>query len=137
MITLNTMDTILYDTQRQGRISFYMTSFGEEVSVALPPPGFMRQPLSHQRSPPLAHTDPLHPRLRARNSMQPLSGLGLVVQHMSHVCSLFALRSPPSHHPGVASHRRSGTQPPLTVFSPAMPPSYPPQRPRTSDRPRP
>ena len=33
MIKLNTMDTILYDTQRQGRISFYMTSFGEEASV--------------------------------------------------------------------------------------------------------
>jgi 2-oxoisovalerate dehydrogenase E1 component alpha subunit len=32
MITLNTMDTILYDTQRQGRISFYMTSFGEEAT---------------------------------------------------------------------------------------------------------
>jgi len=30
MITLNVMDTILYDAQRQGRISFYMTSFGEE-----------------------------------------------------------------------------------------------------------
>lgn len=30
MITLNTMDKILYDAQRQGRISFYMTSFGEE-----------------------------------------------------------------------------------------------------------
>lgn len=24
------MDTILYDVQRQGRISFYMTNFGEE-----------------------------------------------------------------------------------------------------------
>ena len=35
MITLNTMDTILYDTQRQGRISFYMTSFGEEVTEVL------------------------------------------------------------------------------------------------------
>lgn len=32
MIRLNTMDTILYDTQRQGRISFYMTSFGEEAT---------------------------------------------------------------------------------------------------------
>lgn len=31
MCTLNTMDKILYDSQRQGRISFYMTNFGEEV----------------------------------------------------------------------------------------------------------
>ncbi|EGG20376.1 3-methyl-2-oxobutanoate dehydrogenase [Cavenderia fasciculata] len=31
MLTLNTMDNILYDVQRQGRISFYMTSFGEEA----------------------------------------------------------------------------------------------------------
>uniref|UniRef100_A0AAV1UEE2 2-oxoisovalerate dehydrogenase subunit alpha n=1 Tax=Peronospora matthiolae TaxID=2874970 RepID=A0AAV1UEE2_9STRA len=31
MIRLNTMDNILYDAQRQGRISFYMTSFGEEA----------------------------------------------------------------------------------------------------------
>ena len=30
MIQLNVMDTVLYDAQRQGRISFYMTSFGEE-----------------------------------------------------------------------------------------------------------
>lgn len=30
MILLNTMDNILYDAQRQGRISFYMTNFGEE-----------------------------------------------------------------------------------------------------------
>jgi 2-oxoisovalerate dehydrogenase E1 component subunit alpha len=33
MITLNTMDQIFYDAQRQGRISFYMTSYGEEGSV--------------------------------------------------------------------------------------------------------
>lgn len=32
MITLNEMDQILYDIQRQGRISFYMTSFGEEAT---------------------------------------------------------------------------------------------------------
>ncbi|CAD5214670.1 unnamed protein product [Bursaphelenchus okinawaensis] len=32
MVTLNTMDKILYDSQRQGRISFYMTNFGEEAS---------------------------------------------------------------------------------------------------------
>lgn len=32
MVTLNVMDSILYDAQRQGRISFYMTSFGEEAS---------------------------------------------------------------------------------------------------------
>ncbi|KAG9511179.1 2-oxoisovalerate dehydrogenase subunit alpha, mitochondrial, partial [Fragariocoptes setiger] len=30
MVQLNTMDKIMYDSQRQGRISFYMTSFGEE-----------------------------------------------------------------------------------------------------------
>ncbi|CAH0478607.1 unnamed protein product [Peronospora belbahrii] len=31
MIRLNTMDNIFYDAQRQGRISFYMTSHGEEA----------------------------------------------------------------------------------------------------------
>ena len=31
MITLNTMDMILYEAQRQGRISFYMTSYGGEA----------------------------------------------------------------------------------------------------------
>ncbi|RLN64613.1 hypothetical protein BBJ29_006360 [Phytophthora kernoviae] len=31
MIRLNTMDNIFYDAQRQGRISFYMTSYGEEA----------------------------------------------------------------------------------------------------------
>ncbi|XP_077989256.1 2-oxoisovalerate dehydrogenase subunit alpha, mitochondrial-like [Glandiceps talaboti] len=30
MTQLNTMDKILYESQRQGRISFYMTNFGEE-----------------------------------------------------------------------------------------------------------
>ena len=30
MTLLNTMDKILYESQRQGRISFYMTNFGEE-----------------------------------------------------------------------------------------------------------
>lgn len=33
MILNNTLDKIAYDSQRQGRISFYMTSFGEEASV--------------------------------------------------------------------------------------------------------
>ncbi|KAI8321424.1 branched-chain alpha-keto acid dehydrogenase E1-alpha subunit [Martensiomyces pterosporus] len=33
MLTLNAMDQILYEAQRQGRISFYMTSFGEEALV--------------------------------------------------------------------------------------------------------
>jgi len=42
MITLDTMDNILYDVQRQGRISFYMTNYGEAAShlgsaVALKP----------------------------------------------------------------------------------------------------
>lgn len=32
MTQLNVMDRILYDSQRQGRISFYMTNFGEEVN---------------------------------------------------------------------------------------------------------
>ncbi|KAL1138651.1 hypothetical protein AAG570_008713 [Ranatra chinensis] len=32
MTLLNTMDKILYDAQRQGRISFYMTSYGEEAT---------------------------------------------------------------------------------------------------------
>ncbi|XP_022132554.1 2-oxoisovalerate dehydrogenase subunit alpha 2, mitochondrial [Momordica charantia] len=31
MVTLQTMDTILYEAQRQGRISFYLTSIGEEA----------------------------------------------------------------------------------------------------------
>ncbi|CAK9313780.1 unnamed protein product [Citrullus colocynthis] len=31
MITLQTMDTIFYEAQRQGRISFYLTSSGEEA----------------------------------------------------------------------------------------------------------
>lgn len=30
MTLLNTMDRILYESQRQGRISFYMTAYGEE-----------------------------------------------------------------------------------------------------------
>lgn len=30
MVLLNTMDKILYESQRQGRISFYMTNSGEE-----------------------------------------------------------------------------------------------------------
>jgi 2-oxoisovalerate dehydrogenase E1 component alpha subunit len=33
MITLNIMDVILYEAQRQGRISFYMTSYGEESII--------------------------------------------------------------------------------------------------------
>lgn len=32
MSLLNTMDKILYESQRQGRISFYMTNYGEEAS---------------------------------------------------------------------------------------------------------
>ncbi|KAJ3295148.1 hypothetical protein HK104_002958 [Borealophlyctis nickersoniae] len=32
MLTLNIMDLILYDAQRQGRISFYMTNYGEEAT---------------------------------------------------------------------------------------------------------
>ncbi|CAO1406116.1 unnamed protein product [Diamesa tonsa] len=32
MVLLNAMDKILYESQRQGRISFYMTNFGEESS---------------------------------------------------------------------------------------------------------
>jgi 2-oxoisovalerate dehydrogenase E1 component alpha subunit len=35
MIQLNVMDNVLYDAQRQGRISFYMTSFGEEGAQSL------------------------------------------------------------------------------------------------------
>lgn len=31
MITLQIMDTIFYEAQRQGRISFYLTSVGEEA----------------------------------------------------------------------------------------------------------
>lgn len=32
MSMLNTMDKILYESQRQGRISFYMTNYGEEAT---------------------------------------------------------------------------------------------------------
>ena len=32
MVSLNEMDKIFYDAQRQGRISFYMTSYGEEAT---------------------------------------------------------------------------------------------------------
>ncbi len=32
MVRLNQMDTILYEAQRQGRISFYITSHGEEAT---------------------------------------------------------------------------------------------------------
>lgn len=31
MVTLQTMDNIFYEAQRQGRISFYVTSIGEEA----------------------------------------------------------------------------------------------------------
>lgn len=35
MVTLQTMDTIFYEAQRQGRISFYLTTIGEEaINVA-------------------------------------------------------------------------------------------------------
>lgn len=33
MLTLNTMDGLLYEAQRQGRISFYMTHYGEEAMI--------------------------------------------------------------------------------------------------------
>lgn len=33
MNELNTLDDILLKSQRQGRISFYMTAFGEEASI--------------------------------------------------------------------------------------------------------
>ncbi|KAI9190320.1 hypothetical protein H9P43_001754 [Blastocladiella emersonii ATCC 22665] len=32
MLTLNAMDLILYEAQRQGRVSFYMTNYGEEAT---------------------------------------------------------------------------------------------------------
>ncbi|PRP87503.1 3-methyl-2-oxobutanoate dehydrogenase [Planoprotostelium fungivorum] len=32
MVSLNAMDNVLYDVQRQGRISFYMTNYGEEAT---------------------------------------------------------------------------------------------------------
>jgi len=32
MIQLSMIDNILYEAQRQGRISFYMTSYGEEAT---------------------------------------------------------------------------------------------------------
>ncbi|KAJ1676283.1 hypothetical protein EV182_008504, partial [Spiromyces aspiralis] len=33
ILTLSVMDQVLYEAQRQGRISFYMTSFGEEAII--------------------------------------------------------------------------------------------------------
>jgi 2-oxoisovalerate dehydrogenase E1 component alpha subunit len=33
MVTVNTLDNIFYDAQRQGRISFYMTGYGEEATT--------------------------------------------------------------------------------------------------------
>jgi 2-oxoisovalerate dehydrogenase E1 component alpha subunit len=33
MIKLNILDLILYEAQRQGRISFYMTNYGEEAYI--------------------------------------------------------------------------------------------------------
>ena len=32
MTLLNAMDRVLYESQRQGRISFYMTNYGEEAT---------------------------------------------------------------------------------------------------------
>lgn len=32
MTILNSMDRVLYESQRQGRISFYMTNYGEEAT---------------------------------------------------------------------------------------------------------
>lgn len=32
MVLLNALDKIMYESQRQGRVSFYMTNFGEEAS---------------------------------------------------------------------------------------------------------
>ena len=35
LVTLRSMDTIFYEAQRQGRISFYVTAIGEEaINVA-------------------------------------------------------------------------------------------------------
>lgn len=31
MVTLQTLDAIFYEAQRQGRISFYLTTIGEEA----------------------------------------------------------------------------------------------------------
>ena len=31
MVTLQTMDNIFYEAQRQGRMSFYLTSYGEDA----------------------------------------------------------------------------------------------------------
>ena len=70
MTQLNTMDRILYESQRQGRISFYMTNYGEEgthigSAAALDPKdlifgqyreaGLFTQMLSH--NPHTFHTD--------------------------------------------------------------------------------
>ena len=32
MVTLNSLDVVMFDAQRQGRISFYMTNYGEEAT---------------------------------------------------------------------------------------------------------
>ena len=31
MVAMNSMDDMLYSAQRQGRVSFYMTNYGEEA----------------------------------------------------------------------------------------------------------
>lgn len=46
MVMLKTMDTVFYEAQRQGRISFYVTAMGEEAiniasAAALSPDDFV------------------------------------------------------------------------------------------------
>lgn len=55
MVTLKTMDTYLYEAQRQGRISFYMTTFGEEAiniasAAALSPHDFVLPQVNDHRT---------------------------------------------------------------------------------------
>ena len=123
------MDTILYDTQRQGRISFYMTSFGEEVRgfrflvlwfynggypLHLPTAGPV----------PLLHTDPFAPRLQGMPLAAAALGSGCWWSTRATSVPCPALRSPCSHHTlptGVPSPRCPSTLI-TTAFSPAPPP---------------
>ena len=43
MVVISVMDNVLYNAQRQGRVSFYMTSSGEEAThVGQTPAGLPR-----------------------------------------------------------------------------------------------
>ncbi|VDP25967.1 unnamed protein product [Echinostoma caproni] len=51
MILLNTMDRIMYESQRQGRISFYMTNYGEEAAQVGSAAAFKESKLKYEHTP--------------------------------------------------------------------------------------